>query len=156
MTSVSVRTRQVSNDSGYFIAVGSAANQIFATPDTSSAVVAWASTALSAAAVVGYGGGTAGAISAAMYRASTVGTLFKDMGKTVVSSGTYFRKIQLVVPQGAQATGAGHAPLSAGTTSTFGVAGPSGAAAFGDFFVGYVKLGFDGQGTPAPLALFGR
>jgi hypothetical protein len=155
MTSVSVRTRQVSNDSGYFIAVASPANQIFATPDTSSVVVPWASTSLNATAVTGYGGGTAGAISAALIRASTVGTLFRDMGKTIVSSGTYFRKIQMVVPQGTQATG-GQQPLSAGGLSTFGVAGPSGATAFADFFVGYVKLGFEGQGTPAPLALFGR
>lgn len=155
MTSVSVRTREISNNSGYYIAVASLGNQIFATPDTSSIVVPWASTSLNASAVPGYGGGTAGAISAALIRASTVGSLFKDMGKTVVSSGTYFRKIQLVVPQGVQATG-GQQPLSAGTTSTFGVAGPSGATNFADFFTGYIRVGFEGQGTPAPVALFGR
>jgi hypothetical protein len=156
MTSVSVRTREISNNSGYFIAVASLGNQIFATPDTASIVVPWASTSLNASAVPGYGGGTAGAISAALIRASTVGSLFKDMGKTVVSSGTFFRKVQLVVPQGVQATGGSLNPLTAGTTSTFGVAGPSGATNFADFFTGYIRLGFEGQGTPAPVALFGR
>jgi hypothetical protein len=143
MTSIGARARQINSDSGYFIAVGSLGNQIFSTPDNSSVVAPWASTGVSRAAGDTY--------STAINRASTVGALFKDMGKTVVSSGTYFRKIQMVVPQG---TGAGS--VVAGATSTFGVAGVATGTGVPDFYTGYIKLGFDGQGLPAPVAQFGR
>ena len=149
MTSVTSRTRQVSNDTGYFISLASVANQIYSTPDTSSVVAPWASTALSNA---NFGSLGAGALSTVIFRASTVGTLFKDMGKTVVSSGVHFRKIQLVLPQGASGVLA-----TAGTaTSTFGVGGSASLSGMPDFLTGYVRLGFEGQGTPAPLAVFGR
>ena len=112
-------------------------------------VAPWASTALSNA---NFGSLGAGALSTVIFRASTVGTLFKDMGKTVVSSGVHFRKIQLVLPQGASGVLA-----TAGTaTSTFGVGGSASLSGMPDFLTGYVRLGFEGQGTPAPLAVFGR
>lgn len=77
---------------------------------------------------------------------STVGCVLKDLGKTVVSSNRTFRKIQLVLPNSA---------LPAGTASTFGVGGR--AAGLGDdYFTGYIELGFEGFGTPAPVAHFGR
>lgn len=142
MTSIGVRTRQVSNDSGYFIAVASLGNLVYTTPDIASGPVAWASTGAFA---------QGAAFSTALQRASTVGAVFKDMGKTIVSSGTYFRKIQMVVPQGA-----GLGPVNAGATSTFGVGGTASVSGVPDFYTGYIKLGFEGQGTPAPVALFGR
>jgi len=143
MTSLQTRPRQSNSDGGYYIAVGSLGNQIYNTPDLLSAVAPWASTS--------YGVGN-NAYSTAVVRASTVGALFRDMGKTVVSSGTFFRKIQMVVPQGANAGGL----VGAGTTSTFGVAGPATGTGVPDFYTGYIKLGFDGQGVPAPVAQFGR
>jgi hypothetical protein len=142
MTSVSVRTRQVSTDSDYFIAISSCVNLIFATPDTSSAVVPWASSVI----------GVAQNYSTAVSTVNRAGTLFRDMGKSVVSSGVYFRKIQLTVPQGASAAG----QVGAGSTSTFGVAGPANVTGVPDFYTGYIKLGFEGAGSPAPVAKFGR
>ena len=149
MSSVPSRTRQVSNDTGYFIALASVANQIYSTPDTSSVVAPWASTALSS---VNFGSLGTGALSTVINRTQTVGTLYKDMGKTVVSSGVHFRKIQLVLPQGTLPA----ALANAGTTSTFGVGGSASLSGMPDFLTGYVRLGFEGQGTPAPLATFGR
>ena len=69
--------------------------------------------------------------------------ILRDLGRTVVSSLRTFRKVQLVV--------AG----SNNSLSTFGVGGR--ATAVGeDYFTGYIELGFEGNGTPAPVAQFGR
>jgi hypothetical protein len=137
MTSLQTGIRQISNDSGYFISISSCAGVIFTTPLGDNPP--WASTN----AIAGYS-----TIVSSVHRA---GTLFRDMGKSIISSGGYFRKIQLVVPQ---QDAAGF--VSTGTASTFGVAG-SGGAANGDFFTGYISLGFDGQQGPnAPVAQFGR
>lgn len=136
MTSLQTGLRQISQDSGYFIAISSCAGVIFTTPLGDNPP--WASTS----AIAGYS-----TVVSSVHRA---GTLFKDMGKSIISSGGYFRKVQLVVPQQAAA-----GLVSTGTASTFGVAG-SGGATNGDFFTGYIKLGFDGQGPNAPVAQFGR
>lgn len=138
MTSVASRTRQISNDTGYFISISSCAGVIFTNPLGD--VAPWAATAP----LVGF--------SSVVSTVNRAGTLYKDMGKTIVSSGAFFRKIQLVVPQGA-GTAAG---VGAGTTSTFGVGGGASGSGVPDFYTGYVRLGFEGQGVPAPLAVFGR
>jgi hypothetical protein len=136
MTSLQTNVRQISNDSGYFITISSCAGVIFTTPLGENPP--WASTT----AIAGF--------SSVVSSVNRAGTLLRDMGKTVISSGGYFRKVQLVVPQQAAA-----GFVSTGTASTFGVAG-SGGAANGDFFTGYIKLGFEGQGPNAPVAQFGR
>ena len=71
------------------------------------------------------------------------GGLLRDMGKTVVSAGRTFRKIQLM-------------------TSTVSTGGVTGAAAGGnpnvDYLTGYIELGsgFNGTGNsaPAPVAYY--
>lgn len=71
----------------------------------------------------------------------------RDMGKTYVSSGRAFRKVQLIVPGtvNGKATGAG--------ASTFGVAGESEAAQpTSDYLTGYIELGWEGQNQGAPVA----
>jgi hypothetical protein len=83
------------------------------------------------------------------------GALLKDLGKSYVSSGRSFRKVQLVVPQ-----------YNNGTTSTFGVAGLGGSAMPNmDYLTGYIEVGFDAatRGThpaepfgPTPVAKWGR
>ena len=142
MTSLQTETRQISNNSGYFITVGSLVNQVVVSP--LGPVALWASTFASG----DYS--TNGCYASSI---STTGTLLRDMGKSIVSSGAYFRKIQLVVPQGA---GAATHNGTAGTTSTFGVAGGANVTGQLDYLTGYIKLGFDGQGLPAPVAAFGR
>ena len=142
MTSVVSRTRQVSNDTGYFISISSCVNVIFTSP--LGAIAGWAST--------GSLGAADGYLSTAVSTVNRAGILYRDMGKTVVSSGAFFRKVQLVVPQGATTA----TQVGAGTTSTFGVGGAASGTGVPDFYTGYVRLGFDGQGANAPLAVFGR
>jgi hypothetical protein len=74
--------------------------------------------------------------------------LLKDMGKTLISANRTFRKVQLV---NARIDG----------QSTNGVAGQNnyqtaGTMPSSDFLTGYIELGFEGQGVPAPVAQFGR
>ena len=61
------------------------------------------------------------------------GGILRDMGKTVVSSNRTFRKVQLVAPS-----------LAAGVVGS--------AATSGDYLTGYIELGWEGAGTPAPVA----
>jgi hypothetical protein len=67
------------------------------------------------------------------------------MGKTLLSSGRTFRKVQLVNQ------------TSANSSVTFGVAGKASTTPNEDYYTGYIELGFEGAGaTPAPVAHFGR
>jgi hypothetical protein len=63
----------------------------------------------------------------------------RDMGKTYVSSGRVFRKVQLIVP-------------NTQTTSTFGVEGNQNTSPNVDYLTGYIELGWEGAGSPAPVA----
>ena len=141
MTSLQTRARQANADGGYFITVGDLRGLAVTTPFSNPAP--WASTGLMT--------GTDGQFSTAISTVARAGALLRDMGKTIVSSGAHFRKVQLVVPQAANSYG-----LGAGSLSTFGVGGPQGLTGTPDFFTGYIKLGFEGQGNPAPVASFGR
>jgi hypothetical protein len=75
---------------------------------------------------------------------TAAGGLLRDMGKTVVSAGRTFRKIQLMTS----------------TVSTGGVAGPAGVTTNPnvDYLTGYIELGsgFNGTGNsnPAPVAYY--
>ena len=75
--------------------------------------------------------------------------LLKDMGRTVVSAGRTFRKVQLVV-NNSQRNGANFA------LSTNGVAGAINTTPIQDFLTGYIELGFDGTGPSAPVVPYGR
>lgn len=61
----------------------------------------------------------------------------RDMGKTHVSSGRVFRKVQLIVPN---------------SPATFGVQGASATVPNQDYLTGYIELGWEGNGSPAPVA----
>jgi hypothetical protein len=63
----------------------------------------------------------------------------RDMGKTYVSASRVFRKVQLIVP-------------NTQTTSTFGVEGNQNTTPTVDYLTGYIELGWEGAGTPAPVA----
>jgi len=78
--------------------------------------------------------------------------ILKDMGKQVVSSGRVFRKVQLVVRNGA----VGARTPTTGANSTFGVAGTAtGAALNQDYLTGYIELGYEGTGPATPVAQYG-
>ena len=137
MTSLQTSQKQNDNDAGYFITLGSLIGYINARTEPSPA-----------GANTGVNGGTFSTAQWAFWGAggtSTInasGKLLKDMGRTVVSSTRVFRKVQVVVP--------------GNQLSSFGVSGPAGTTPNSDYFTGYIELGFDGSGTPAPVARFGR
>jgi hypothetical protein len=56
-----------------------------------------------------------------------------------VSSGRVFRKVQLIVP-------------NTQVTSTFGVEGNQNTSPYQDYLTGYIELGWEGAGFPAPVA----
>jgi hypothetical protein len=145
MPSIGNSTRQVSTDSAYFINVGSLVDKIYTSPALSTpAVAVWASS---------FGLGDYSTNGCYASSISTAGSaILRDMGRTVVSSSVTFRRVQLVVPQGA--SGAAHT-RTAGLTSTFGVAGGASGNGTPDYLTGYIILGFDGQNPPAPVAKFG-
>jgi hypothetical protein len=62
----------------------------------------------------------------------------RDMGRTYVSTGRVFRKVQLIVPNTQQ-------------TSTFGVEGRTPTTPSEDYLTGYIELGWEGAGVPAPV-----
>jgi hypothetical protein len=62
--------------------------------------------------------------------------LLRDMGRTVVSAGRTFRRVQMVVPDAA-------------FSATSGVGGAA-AGVDADYLCGYIELGLDGNGSPAP------
>jgi hypothetical protein len=134
MTSLLRSTREVSNNTGYYIPLADIRTSVLAyNPDSSVqfSTATWANRAADAA--LGY------------YSSLVDGAgkaLLRDMGRTVVSSTRVFRRIQLVVPV---------------NPSTFGVAGAGGTTyPTTDFLTGYIELGFEGGGSPAKVAVFGR
>jgi hypothetical protein len=147
MTSLLTSVKTTASDTDYYINVGSLAGAIYALNTTSGAFnlssAAWASLGPNNTA-----GGTRGnALMSTLVGATGLttagGAILKDMGKTIVSSLRTFRKVQLVVSN------------SNPTLSTFGVRGQSGSAGE-DYFSGYIEMGFEGNGVPAPVAHFGR
>lgn len=139
MTSVPSFIKQIPSDSRNFVPVSSLlyAGGINALNATTGALTtaAWAVNPL-----IGTSG-SPGSVSLGTRYASSIngpgaGKL-RDMGKTYLSSGRVFRKVQLIVP---------NAP------STFGVEGRSPTTPVEDYLTGYIELGWEGAGAPAPVA----
>jgi hypothetical protein len=138
MTSLLSNPKQLADDNQYYINIGSLALKILTRTAEGSSNTGLVGGSFSTASW----SLSAGAVTSSMLTAG--GVILKDMGRTVVSSLRTFRKIQLVLPASA---------------STFGVGGRSGTVAGSsgeDYFTGYIELGFEGNGTPAPVAKFGR
>jgi hypothetical protein len=133
MTSLLRSTREVSNNTGYYIPLADIrASLLSYNPDSTVqfSTVSWANRP------------TGGQVYYSSLVASAGATLLKDMGRSVVSSTRVFRRVQLVVPVSA---------------STFGVAGGAGTTyPDADFLTAYIELGFEGGGSPAKVAQFGR
>lgn len=135
MTSLQTEVKQTLASSAYYINVGDLRGAIFGYNPTAGAVTfstaAWTSAAPAANLALTF-------IQSSLALAG--GTVLRDMGKTVVSSLRTFRKVQFVYPN---------------QPSTFGVAGAA-ATNNVDYFTGYIELGFEGNGTAARVAKFGR
>jgi len=86
--------------------------------------------------------------------------LLKDMGKTVVSAGRTFRKVQLVVNLNNASESLGESLSTNGVAgvNTYQQAGFTGTVTNGvqDFLTGYIELGFEGSGPSAPVVPYGR
>lgn len=141
MTSLLSGIKQNNADTGYYINVGSIAGRVLAYNATASGPAF--STATWCNSVGGANGGVQSALLSTLVNPGQA--VLKDMGKTVVSSLRTFRKVQLVVP-------ASLAPSTFGVTGLAGTVYPAG----NDYLTGYIELGFEGAGTPAPVAQFGR
>ena len=134
MTSIGRSPAQVSRATGYFVPLASLNNIVYLEPAqtanglmSSFSTATWLASSKFASSIINTSG------------ASYPG-LLKDMGKTLVSAQRTFRKVQLVVS----------------TTSTFGVNGDAGAAPDAGYLTGYIELGYEGYGKPAPVASVGR
>jgi hypothetical protein len=142
MTSIGVRTRQVSSDSGYYIPLATLVDRLYSLPATAGGPLSTATWAR--------GAGIAAPDRVLGLISSAGAGLLKDMGKTVVSSTRVFRKVQLVVPSSVGTT-------NTSTLNTFGVGGAAGTTApQSDFYTAYIELASEGGGNPTPVALFGR
>jgi hypothetical protein len=134
MTSVGARSQRiVSLDNEFYIPIGNLNGLVYALNTTSNqlSVASWA---------------TFGSRYLSSVNAAGAG-LLKDHGRTYLSGGRTFRKVQLVIPQ------------STGTlTSTFGVGGATGTAPYQDFLTGFIETGFDAASgaLPTPVAKWGR
>ena len=140
--------KQNDTDGGYFMPLSSLVGVIYAfTPGAGAggsfaqgafSTASWANAPIPGAAL------PTAALGGGKYLSSINGAgagLLKDMGKTVVSAGRTFRKIQLV----------------ARNVSTSGVEGNApNTTPVQDFLTGFIELGFDGAGLPAPVAKYGR
>ncbi len=138
MTSVPAFLKQIPSDSRNFVPVSSLAypggiNSLNTTTGVL-ATAAWSGS--------GQAPGNATGGSGTRYTSSINGPgagKLRDMGRTYVSSGRVFRKIQLIVP-------------NTQVTSTFGVEGNQNTSPNVDYLTGYIELGWEGAGFPAPVA----
>jgi hypothetical protein len=132
MTSVERRSKTISPDNEFYIPIGNLNGLIVSQPSAGAALstVSWA---------------YFGSKYLSSVNASGAG-LLRDMGRSLVSGGRTFRRVQLVVPQ------------STGTVSTFGVGGNAGTTNVQDYLTGYIEVGFDASvsATPVPVAKWGR
>jgi len=134
MSSVDNHYRQ--RQPSYFMPVSSLQGLVYAYNGSAFTNATWAST------------GSAFAVGGSPYLSSINGAgagILKDLGKQVVSSSRVFRKVQLVVRNGAPT----------GTQNTFGVAGAANTSPNQDYLTGYIELGYDGNGPATPVVNYG-
>ncbi len=133
MTSVERSVKTISPDNEFYIPIGNLNGLIYGINATTNQ--------LSTAAWAYFGSKYLSSVNA-----SGAG-LLKDMGRTYVSGGRTFRRVQLVVPQ------------STGTVSTFGVGGQTGTTPTYDYLTGFIEVGFaesPSTSGPTPVAKWGR
>lgn len=143
MTSIPAFLKQIPSDSRNFVPISSLAYpggiNSLATNGTL-ATAAWAGGGRQPSDTTNNGNTVT--VSGSRYTSSINGPgagKLRDMGKTYVSSGRVFRKVQLIVP-------------NTQVTSTFGVEGNQNTSPNVDYLTGYIELGWEGAGFPAPVA----
>lgn len=143
MSSVTRFLKQIPTDTPYFI---------LSQTQTAVALQIWQPDGN--ASITSYASGQAAGKFTASTAAVTAGTsLWRDMGKTVVSSGRTFRRIQLLVESGAGAT---EWQTGAFVPNNEGVVGsPSTGSDDSSFGVFYFETGRFGQGLYQPFVRYG-
>ena len=140
MSSTQTRIRQ--NGPQFFMPVSSLTGVIYAYNPTAGAAAQFSTAPWADNTLASVGGPRFGGRYLSSINAPGAGIL-RDLGKTVVSGGRTFRKIELVVRQ-------------SGSNSTFGVEGNALATnPNADYLTGYIEFGFEGTGQPAPVAQYG-
>ncbi len=122
MTSLQTRLKQIPANDGYYITVADARNAFYVNIGTDSAPLIstnlWARSTVTSTLIANPGG------------------IFRDMGKTLISTGRVFRKVQLLV--------------SSSTTEGVGGAPASTGAAASDYLTGFIELpGTGGESSGA-------
>jgi hypothetical protein len=140
MTSLITHVKQIPANAGYYINVGDCRTKFFVNSGTDEVpVIALNPYAQSTITTL-----TGITLSTSM--ATPAGVTFKDMGKSLVSSGRVFRKVQLVTNSGAD--------LVTGTAGVGGVDNTTSA-----YVTGYIELpgqhGMGGYYSPTPVARLG-
>ena len=130
-----------SDADGYFVPVASLIGQVYARTEPTGNTGVLGGT-FSTASWAFWGSKATSSINAAG------AGILRDMGKTVTSSVRTFRKVQLVVPSGSGASNT--------SVSSFGVGGAASTTPGQDYYTGYIELGFEGGGSAAPVAHYGR
>ena len=128
--------KQIPNDGRFFVPISSLAytgsiNELNRTSGTLQ-TAAWLRNGNTGG---GFPGGPGGGSS---YLSSVNGPgagKLRDLGKTYISAGRTFRKVQLINYGG----------------QTNGVGGQANTAPDSDFLTGYIELGWEGNGFPAPV-----
>jgi hypothetical protein len=142
MTSIGADIKQIPNDARFFVPISSLAYQGGINALNRTTGVLTQATWLR---VAGTDGSPAGPGNGTTFLSSVNGPgagKLKDLGKTYISASRAFRKVQLVW-------------YGTGAPSTFGVNGASGTAPDQDYLTGYIELGWEGNGIPAPVARMG-
>lgn len=145
MSSVTRFLKQIPSDTPYFIhlptyASGGTASLNVWVPDANASIQSYAS---------GY---AAGQFSTVTVSTLSANQLFRDMGKTIVSAGRTFRRIQQLQLDG---NGAEYNPSFAPTNEGV-IGGPvSGAGADSSFNCYYFEAGHNGLGLAAPFIRYG-
>lgn len=143
MTSIGADIKQIPNDARYFVPISSLAYQggINARNATTGALTqaVWLLNPMSG------DKSPAGPANGSSFLSSVNGPgagRLRDLGKTYISASRAFRKVQLVW-------------YGSATGATFGVNGQSGTTPDSDYLTGYIELGWEGNGVPAPVARMG-
>ena len=139
MTSLISQTKQIPANAGYYMTISSAVTTVYANQGTDELPVL--SNPIMASTL-----STSGVYAAV----NAAGAVLKDMGKTLVSSGRVFRKVQVVANTGAA--------LESG--SPLGTAGVGGVdVATTNYITGFIELpgqhGSGGRFAPTPVARLG-
>lgn len=142
MTSIGADVKQIPNDARFFVPLSSLAYQgAINARDATTGVLTqarWLTNDATNKSPAGPGNGTTFLSSV---NGPGAGKL-KDLGKTYISASRAFRKVQLVW-------------YGSATGATFGVNGAANTSPDNDYLTGYIELGWEGNGVPAPVARMG-